>query len=198
MQISAFVDGELPESEQELLLRRLSQDAELREQVAEFLAIGRAMRGEVQVAGLGRLRDRIAVELDEKPLQEHDDAATPRRAGYAKPLAGFAMAATVAVVAIIGLQQFSADDGTAIAPAETVVDTAFPTQPEITDLSEATDVLEQYRMLHEAQSSELGANNIKARLTSVELGQENAVLSEDAAEDEEAGVDGEAEGDEIE
>jgi len=31
MQLSAFVDGELPENESELLLRRLSQDAELRQ-----------------------------------------------------------------------------------------------------------------------------------------------------------------------
>ena len=45
MQLSAFVDGELPENEAEMLLRRLSQDVELRQQVAEFMAIGRALRG---------------------------------------------------------------------------------------------------------------------------------------------------------
>ena len=39
MQISAFVDGELPEAEAQLLLRRLSQDAELRQQAAEYFAI---------------------------------------------------------------------------------------------------------------------------------------------------------------
>ena len=33
IQISAFVDGELPENESELLLRRLSQDIALRQQV---------------------------------------------------------------------------------------------------------------------------------------------------------------------
>ena len=37
MQISAYVDGELPENEAELLLRRMSQDAELRQEVAEYL-----------------------------------------------------------------------------------------------------------------------------------------------------------------
>ena len=31
MQISAFVDGELPDNEAELLLRRLSQDLDLRQ-----------------------------------------------------------------------------------------------------------------------------------------------------------------------
>jgi len=44
MQISAFVDGELQDLEADLLLRRMSQDVELRAEVAEFLAIGRLVR----------------------------------------------------------------------------------------------------------------------------------------------------------
>ena len=55
MQISAFVDGELPENEAELLLRRLSQDAELRQQVSRYLEIGRAIRQERDVAGMDQL-----------------------------------------------------------------------------------------------------------------------------------------------
>ena len=39
MQISAFVDGELPDNESELLLRRLSQDAVLRQQVGHELML---------------------------------------------------------------------------------------------------------------------------------------------------------------
>ena len=35
----------MPEAEADLLLRRMSQDASLRKQAAEFLEIGRAMRG---------------------------------------------------------------------------------------------------------------------------------------------------------
>ena len=44
MQISAFVDGELPDNEAEFLLRRLSQDAGMRQQVAQYLEIGRMAR----------------------------------------------------------------------------------------------------------------------------------------------------------
>ena len=44
LQISAFIDAELPDNETELLLRRLSQDAALRAQAAQYLAIGRAIR----------------------------------------------------------------------------------------------------------------------------------------------------------
>ena len=56
MQVSAFVDGELPENEAELLVRRLSQDADLRRQVSEYLAIGRIMRGEYSLQGSDALR----------------------------------------------------------------------------------------------------------------------------------------------
>ncbi len=56
MQLSAFVDGELPENEAELLLRRMSQDVELLQEVAEYLAIVRLMRAEEGLAGADRLQ----------------------------------------------------------------------------------------------------------------------------------------------
>ena len=69
MQISAFVDGELPENESELLLRRLSQDISLRQQVAEYIEIGRQIRQDHDVPGISDLRDRIAVALGEEPVR---------------------------------------------------------------------------------------------------------------------------------
>ena len=63
MQISAFVDGELPDNESELLLRRLSQDAAMRQQVAEYLRIGRLIRRDQDVPGIDTLRGRIATPL---------------------------------------------------------------------------------------------------------------------------------------
>ena len=81
MQVSAFVDGELPENEAELLVRRLSQDAVLRQQVAEYLAIGRIMRGEYSVQGSDVLRERRTDRRSSKG--ETDDHAT--RAGEESP-----------------------------------------------------------------------------------------------------------------
>lgn len=169
MQLSAFVDGELPENEQELLLRRLSQDAALRKQVAEYLAIGHAMRGEVQIGGVNGIRDRVQRTLDEKPMQEAQPVAEPAGSRYIRPMAGFAIAATVALVAILGLQQMTAVDGADADIRDVVAETiAFPTQPD------ANDLLRQYELMHGAIASENGANNIRARLTSLELLQENA------------------------
>ena len=96
MQVSAFVDGELPDNEADLLVRRLSQDAGLRQQVSEYLAIGRVMRGEYSVQGGDELRERVAAELEERPLQEPaDTAVTVQPSRYVRPVAGAAIAATV-------------------------------------------------------------------------------------------------------
>ena len=166
MQLSAFIDGELLENEKELLLRRLSQDGELRQQVAEYLAIGRAMRNEVQVGSINELRDRVAGAIGDKPLEDADVDVETGSNRMLRPLAGFAIAATVALVAILGLRQ--ATDVDVLQPsADTVVDTAsFPTQPD------ADDLLRQYRLLHEAEVSDLGANSINTRLTGFEMLQE--------------------------
>ena len=106
MQISAFVDGELPDNESELLLRRLSQDAAMRQQVAEYLEIGRLLRRDRDVPGMDGLRGRIAAALgDEIEPVEAADAAVG--SSLMTPASGIAVAATVAVVALVGLSQLS-------------------------------------------------------------------------------------------
>ena len=104
LQISAFVDGELPDNETELLLRRLSQDAELRAQVATCLAIGRAIRGEIELAGMTQLRGRILASLGEAVVEPAPaPELVPTR--FMRPVVGVAVAASVAVMALIGLRQ---------------------------------------------------------------------------------------------
>ena len=93
MQISAFVDGELPENENELLLRRLSQDAALRQQVAQYLQIGRLIRRDRELPGMSELRDRIAVALGEEPVQHPVETELPA-SRFTKPAVGVAIAAS--------------------------------------------------------------------------------------------------------
>lgn len=111
MQISAFVDGELPHNEAELLLRRLCQDRDLRQQAAEYLAMGRAMRGEHVFTNMASLRERIAAELNDAGFADAAKDESPPAPRYLRPLAGFAIAAAVALVAILGLQQEAVDTG---------------------------------------------------------------------------------------
>lgn len=181
MQVSAFVDGELPENEAELLVRRLSQDAVLRQQVAEYLAIGRIMRGEYSAQGSDVLRERIAAELDERPLQDvADSVAIEKSSRYVRPLAGFAIAASVALVAIFGLRQ-TLDVGvtdTSVA-ADEVVSEIIPTMSD--------EEHRQYLMLHGLETESFSTRVTSLQFRADELAEEAAA---DDVEDADDGDDG--------
>ena len=130
MQVSEFVDGELPENESELLLRRLSQDAELRQLVSQYLEIGRLVRGEPALPQIAELRARIAAELGNEPATTVEEQPKSEGNRFLKPLAGFAVAASVALVAIFSLQ----GPGTTPETTEGVADTATTyTEPSASD-----------------------------------------------------------------
>ena len=174
MQISAFVDGELPDAEADLLLRRMSQDASLRKQAAEFLEIGRAMRGEPGVPGVDRLQERISAELDDKPMAADEVVPEAPSNRSMRPLFGAAIAASVALLAIVGLQ-FSPglgggtnpDPGDAVATADEPIGVTVPDEE-----------LRQYYLSHGASSSELGANGMNARLVTLRLSEEEIAAEE--------------------
>lgn len=192
MQVSAFVDDELPENEADLLVRRLSQDFELRQQVADYLAIGRVMRRESGVAGVERLRDRISAELDERPSQDDADrapASAPSR--LLRPLTGVAVAATVALIAILGLRQTpgTGEPGVGEIP-DAVVD--VETDDAYTEPAPSDDMLQLYRLMHTEVASGFDANRFNPRLVTLqllerapvdEIADEEDLSATDAAED---------------
>ncbi len=172
MQVSAFVDGELPDNEAELLVRRLSQDCELRQQVADYLAIGRVMRRESGVAGVERLRDCISAELDNRPAQDDDNrapASAPSR--FLRPLGGVAIAATVAVVAILGLRQMQGLDGPAVDEIAAVAAEKGVEGP-YTERASSDDMLQQYRLIHGEAAADFDISDINTRLVTWLLSEE--------------------------
>lgn len=184
MQISAFVDGELPDAEADLLLRRMSQDADLRKQAAEFLEIGRFMRGEPGVPGVERLQERISAEIDDKPLAA-DEAPHEAPTGRSlRPLLGVAVAASVALVAIFGLQLRPGLESAADGAADNVVAEGADAPGYIVPPQPVDDELRQYVLSHGASSSELGANSMNTRLVSLRLTEE--ALEAEEADDEKA------------
>jgi len=177
-QLSAFVDGELADNEADLLVRRLSQDSGLRQQVAEYMAIGRAMRGQPAIPGGDSLRERVLAELGDKPVEAAGPEPARARPAIWRPVGGVAVAAGVAMIALVGLQRSGTPDadgfGTADAARAPADDTAY-TVP-----ADTGDALSQYFLSHGATSSALGANGINARLVSVRL-RESEVAEEEAA-----------------
>jgi anti-sigma factor RsiW len=164
MQISAFVDGELPENEAELLLRRLSQDAELREQVAHYMAIGRLLRREREVSGMYSLRHRILAELGQEVAElasVEEETGSP----LVRPAVGFAIAASVALLAIVGLRQTNLPTG-----AEAVdVPVAGITEPVID-----SELLEMHRR-HTRSAADLGSRDMLSRFVTFESRQDEWV-----------------------
>lgn len=187
MQISAYVDGELPDSEAELLLRRICQDAELRREAAEFLELGRALRGEASVPGIKRLRERVAAALDDKALENDEVSiqAPPERS--LKPLVRVAVAASVAFVALIGLQ-FTQGIGQGDVADSTVAE--VEADPGYTVPQQIDEQLRQYYLSHGDSSSEFGANGVNTRFVTLRISDEalveGDVPEEDALAEEEA------------
>jgi sigma-E factor negative regulatory protein RseA len=101
-QVSAFLDGELPNSETELLLKRLARDLELRESFGRYALIGEAIRGPgLLTKGFS---GRVNLAIDGEPTAVSAAITPGHTPRWWRPLAGVAVAAGVAVVAVGALQ----------------------------------------------------------------------------------------------
>jgi len=101
-QISALIDGELPEDEVGLLVRRLERDAPLRETFGRYVLAGEALRspgGPLASQGFAA-RVSAAVEGDAAAVQP-DDADAPARSRWNRPALATAVAASAAIAAVL-------------------------------------------------------------------------------------------------
>lgn len=113
-QLSALLDGELPDNETELLLKRLGRDAELRRTMSRYSLIGAALRTEGTVPAARQVAARVSAAVAREPA-----LVTRRRFDFsrlARPAAGFSVAASVAALAVV----FGAGPAQVAAPVETM------------------------------------------------------------------------------
>jgi sigma-E factor negative regulatory protein RseA len=110
-QVSAFLDGELPLSETELFLKRLTRDGELRESFARFALIGEALRGEGSAILSKGFSSRVNHAIDGEPAAAPAPAQSAPERRWWLPIAGVSVAASVATVAIVALQQRAISPG---------------------------------------------------------------------------------------
>jgi sigma-E factor negative regulatory protein RseA len=104
-QVSAFLDGELPDSETELLLKRLTRDGELRESFGRYALIGEAARGPSFSLMTKGFAGRVNLAIDGEPMPANGQVPQTRAPRWWRPFAGAAVAAGVAAVAVVALQQ---------------------------------------------------------------------------------------------
>src|SRR5258708_26595418 len=103
-QVSAFLDGELPNSETELLLKRLTRDGELRESFGRYALIGEAIRGTSRGLLTKGFAGRVNLAIDGELIPVNGPASQARGLRWWRPFAGAAVAAGVAAGAGRALQ----------------------------------------------------------------------------------------------
>ncbi len=95
-QLSAFLDGELPEAETTLLLKRLERDDELKGTLSRYSLIGAALRAEGAVPDASNVASRVRAALVAEPA-----LGARRVSRWLRPVAGLAMAAGVAAATVV-------------------------------------------------------------------------------------------------
>jgi len=98
-QLSAFMDGELPAAEERLLLARLERDPELRAAWERYHMVSDVMRDSLPRQRVSVADSVMASIADEAPMR------VARGRSWLKPVAGVAVAASVAMVAVLTVQQ---------------------------------------------------------------------------------------------
>ena len=106
-QLSAMFDDELPVGECELLARRLSRDEQLKARWGRYAVMGAVIRAERGVRLNAPLAGRVSAVLVAEPALAAQSAPRDMRRGgmrWWQPVAGAAVAASVAAVSILWLR----------------------------------------------------------------------------------------------
>jgi len=170
-QLSACLDGELPEGELDLLLKQVGHDAQLRSSLGRYALIGETLRAKAPIAAPANFSQRIAAAIAaEPPIGVQKTTQTRPAARWLRPVAGLAVAAGVAAVAILSLQQPQSAQ-----PTQYVADAAAPSVenertsdpdsyivPASTDSSNFVPAtrLTNYVVAHSEYSSPLGRRSV--------------------------------------
>lgn len=105
-EVSAFVDGELRATARDRIVGALYRDPELRRAWSRFHLIGDVLRGAGPVPGAGSIAAKVGEALSGERVVPFEARARRVAPG---PLAGAALAASIAALAILGVR--SLDDG---------------------------------------------------------------------------------------
>ncbi len=195
-QVSAFLDGELPDSETELLLKRLTRDGELRESFGRYALIGEAVRGASEAYLTKGFSGRVNLAIDGEPVQVGAQLPQIRPPRWWRPFAGAAAAAGVAAVAVLAFHQRAdqpalraaaspqhavlAQSGAAVqTPPEAIsytVPAASPAAPAVVPPARLTN----YVLAHSRYSSVLGQRGVLTDLL-IESDEPQPVVNQAAA-----------------
>jgi sigma-E factor negative regulatory protein RseA len=187
-QLSACLDGELPEAELDLLLKRVAKDQELGHTLGRYALTGEALRGAGAVRASTSFADRVAAAIaaEESITPQKKSRINPSVMRWLRPAAGFAVAAGVATVAVLSLQPSITPEPAIVAqvPAAAVApanDSYVVPANTVSNFVPATR-LTNYVVAHSEYSSPLGMRTVLSGVLSDEdEGAEPADGSADAS-----------------
>ena len=105
-QLSACLDGELPERELPLLTKRLAHDAEMKATMSRYALIGETLRTGEAAQPVNGFADVVMAKLaQEAPLKTSSSISPAVVLRRLRPVAGLAVAASVAALAVFSVQQ---------------------------------------------------------------------------------------------
>ncbi len=134
-QLSTFLDGELPEPETALLLKRLERDDELRGALSRYSLIGAVLRSDGDVPAARQVAARVSAAIAREPARIAGLLRIPRRAALARVAAGLAIASGVAFLAVPMVQPIATLDPQP--PAAMLAAASEPPIEPVADLLEA-------------------------------------------------------------
>ena len=174
-QISAFIDGELPDAEQELLIRRLARDTECRASLRRYALIGSVMRSSSVNLAVADLSQGIAAAIESEPSHDGTLIDEDGLLKILKPIAGIAVAATVALVAITSFQ--SPDVGSTDEPPQISQQTTGGSAivvPASYAPGGSNGRLTNYLIQHSEYSAPMGSRNVQLEI----IGNDEVVAEE--------------------
>jgi sigma-E factor negative regulatory protein RseA len=183
-QVSALLDGELPEAELPMAIRRMARDPELGDLARRYSLIGDALRDELPPGRPAELVARVRAAL----AGENATATAARPAatrGFARIGAGFAVAASVAMVALLALPGRQLDAPPPVISATEIASPApeqrMMIQPVYTRAAGGgPDRLTRYYVNHSEFAPPVGGRSVLTRIIVIQP--EAAVAQEDAPE----------------
>jgi sigma-E factor negative regulatory protein RseA len=130
-QLSAFLDGELPDPESALLLKRLERDDELRGALSRYSLVGAVLRSDGDVPAARQVAARVSAAIAREPARGTRFVRLPGRGAFLRAVAGVAVAAGVALGAVLLVQQIESQD--AGAPDAVMAQADLPPVQPVTD-----------------------------------------------------------------
>lgn len=164
-QMSALLDGELPQDEVGLLVRRLERDAALRQAFGHYVLAGEVLRspgGPLASAGFAAA---VSAAIDEAPApadRVRPDAHAEGR-WWSKPAFATAVAATAAIFAVLIVQTRVQPPASIAASALRQAQQAFAGPPVVHSSSPtaaSSQRLAGYLMAHSQFASPIGRRNV--------------------------------------